>query len=645
VCEVAFGSLAMAQEKAPGSTDEAASGGGVSFGIGDIAGLALPFTAPLVLAEKALQASGVMDANGISAGNLITAGILAGFLKLLGFAIMGINYILVVLGSALFTLGGFLIELGLKWNAGVIASPIVETGWVLVRNFTNLGFILAIIYISFVIMLRIETYEIKKVVAKLLLAAIFINFSLTIVGIFLNASDTVSNFFISKATGEISISGSSGFHEFAKNLSGITNVQSGSKSGADLLAAIENGVQPDLGVGYLAVLTRLVLVVVFVALSNIVLFLLAFMVFLRYFVLTALLIIAPAAWLCFAVPKLYPYFTKWWNVVLKWVFFLPVTSFFLYLAIVVVYNPSINSAPGSPSTIAAQVANDPDYFSDVTGSFEQFGQMVLSLALMITGLIVGEKLGVMGAAGTIGVAKSAQDWVVGAIKAAPGAIGGFGLRQALTSFQKKDEKGNVLSTFGQRLAVQASRFGLTGAAQTFDKYGAVDLKAPVDKQEKRFAAFQIPTLLLHAQNAAALNESEAAGLAKVLASKNLLNKVSNENIEELAKKSEKFGVAKEIYKVRPDLAPDVEKAMKAIGKSSQKAQLSPKVFENLEALASLSNKDLEVIFKDPDEEMVETIKRGANATPIVRSRRVMTEQFRIRQFLEQGIPAQGGEEA
>src|SRR5690606_3877179 len=55
--------------------------------------------------------------------------------------------------------------------------------------------------------------------------------------------------------------------------------------------------------------------------------------FVRYFMLSFLLVISPAAWLLWIFPKTKKHFTEWWTKFIHWVIFAPLMLLFMYLAL------------------------------------------------------------------------------------------------------------------------------------------------------------------------------------------------------------------------------------------------------------------------------------------------------------------------
>jgi len=108
--------------------------------------------------------------------------------------VQGIMYLLNYILATLFALASLKIM-------DKQTNPILETGWTIVRDVANLGFVLAIVIIAIATILRFEKYGMQKLLPKLVAAAILVNFSLTIAGVLIDFSNVITTFFLDKATG------------------------------------------------------------------------------------------------------------------------------------------------------------------------------------------------------------------------------------------------------------------------------------------------------------------------------------------------------------------------------------------------------------------------------------------------------------
>jgi hypothetical protein len=81
-------------------------------------------------------------------------------------------------------------------NLNYTSGGIVDIGWQVTRNFANLGFVLALLWIGLATALKLSEYEAKKSLPRLILMILLVNFSPVICGVVVDAANIVMNFFL-----------------------------------------------------------------------------------------------------------------------------------------------------------------------------------------------------------------------------------------------------------------------------------------------------------------------------------------------------------------------------------------------------------------------------------------------------------------
>lgn len=119
---------------------------------------------------RALSAAGKLSAFGFD----VTSTVLA---------VLGVLTILQSVLTQLLALVSFFLDNLFKFNTVLLpnAMPVVYSGWTAMRDITNALFILILLWIAFTIIFNIENLGGKKLLARLIIIAILINFSLTMV--------------------------------------------------------------------------------------------------------------------------------------------------------------------------------------------------------------------------------------------------------------------------------------------------------------------------------------------------------------------------------------------------------------------------------------------------------------------------------
>lgn len=321
-------------------------------------------------ALKQLNPATIME--NIKAATLESVSIVSGFFF----------YLLGAISATILTLGGYLLDLGLDLNQKIISNPVASEGFKIVLSVVNLLFILAIIVIAFATILRYAGYDIKKLLPKLIIAAVLINFSLTLAGLVLDFTGVFSNFFIQGVAGN--------GESFSQNLVAPWEPHK------LLLEISHNDVNfvsggMEFSKALLGIITRLFFVTLFTLIMAVVILTIAFMVFVRYIALVILVILMPLAWILWVVPETAHLSRKWWNEFLKWNFFLPAVTFFFYLSIFLFSKSEQFSFKMPLKYYAAETG---DILSPV---IENFGNMVVITGLLIGGLLAAQKFGIYGA--------------------------------------------------------------------------------------------------------------------------------------------------------------------------------------------------------------------------------------------------------
>ncbi|MFH2104651.1 MAG: hypothetical protein ABII72_00235, partial [Parcubacteria group bacterium] len=95
-----------------------------------------------------------------------------------------------------FILSGDLFDQVYHSAPDIINDPVVIAGWGITRDVLNMFFVISLLVIAFATILRIETYQYKALLPKLIYAALLVNFSKTIAGVFIDFSNVLMMTFI-----------------------------------------------------------------------------------------------------------------------------------------------------------------------------------------------------------------------------------------------------------------------------------------------------------------------------------------------------------------------------------------------------------------------------------------------------------------
>jgi hypothetical protein len=292
---------------------------------------------------------------------------------------LGAGMLLITVFSSVAALSSSILSwvIGATQNAGCYTcmdNAVIATGWPRVRDLANMFIVLGFVFIGIATTLRIGDYEAKKLLPKLIMVALLINFSLVICGIFIDAANITATYFLK----------SGGF--FAT---------SWSQTIGDQISVIwgqwkSNSSYVDAGMGVLKVVGGLLFYDIMAA---VIFFLYAFLYIFRMMSLWILVILSPLAFVCYVFPFTKSIFNMWWSNFFQWCIIIVPVSFFVWIADKLTEGMS---SAGKASPMAYLVP----------GTF------------MLLGFLFSIRIAPMGAGAAIGMAKGTVGFVSGAV---PGA--------------------------------------------------------------------------------------------------------------------------------------------------------------------------------------------------------------------------------
>jgi len=227
-------------------------------------------------------------------------------------ALVGISYAFVFAANAFF---------GWATNPASIQlpitnNPLVITGWEVVRDFTNLFFILVVVALGLSVALRtISERQVGRLILKLIVVAVLINFTPVICGVLIDIANIFMNFFLTAA--------GAGYNRLINIAAQSGRILMGeATSFFGMLEQLRNGI----------FYFKLLFIVAFNFIAGFILFLIGGLFLLRNIILWILVILAPLAFFMWILPQTQGFFKKWWNQFISWCFVGVGGAFFVFLA-------------------------------------------------------------------------------------------------------------------------------------------------------------------------------------------------------------------------------------------------------------------------------------------------------------------------
>lgn len=340
--------------------------------------------------------------------------------------------------NLLIALGAMLVRNILSLDRNLLDLAAVQTGFAYSLGIANLGFVLGIIVIALATILRSQTYGIKQILWKLVVAAIVVNFGLVISGVILKFSDTLTQSFLKPMGGEggfvneltdalgaskletpplaentilkgVASGVAGGVGKVVKCAGikfiflGAVNCDNASGGAAESNKAGENSLLKDLD-NFMKAVLALVFAIIFKFIVAFTLLALAILLLIRFVYISVLLVLLPLAWLMWVFPKFSHLNSKWWHNFLRWVFFPPIAVFFLYLAIMTSRSP-LKLAPIAKSPVGTPEAGL-GIMTNTSGLIGAAADSIVIVALALGSLFAANSFGIHGANVAMGAMKS-----------------------------------------------------------------------------------------------------------------------------------------------------------------------------------------------------------------------------------------------
>ncbi len=294
-----------------------------------------------------------------------------------------------------------------------IDSTAVTYGWVVLRDLCNMFFVLILLIIAFASILRIESYNLKTWLPKLIIMAVLINFSKMICGVLIDFTQIIMLTFINAVK---DIAGGN-----LTEMLGINKILTADPNGGEITQS--------------SIVGSLILALIMVIIATVVILSMLVMLAMRIIMIWIYVVLSPLAYLLASFPQGTQYSQRWWSDFSKNLIIGPVIAFFLWLSFA-----SLGSVEGSAqiksqmikkTNVEGQEIGDTTGESAVAASMTEAGSkenmivFVISIGMLLGGLMIANEIG--------GIAGKAMGKTVGKLQSmGTGALKmtGKGLKRA-----------------------------------------------------------------------------------------------------------------------------------------------------------------------------------------------------------------------
>jgi hypothetical protein len=354
----------------------------------------------------------------------------------------------------------------------IVNSYFVVQGWIVLRDLVNMFFVLGLLFIAFVTVLKIEKYQWQKLLPKLLIMAVVVNFSRTICGLMIDFFQVMMFTFVNAYK---DIAG----ENLYKGL-GLRDMWDPGTAGAEM--------------GSTALILGRLLGLIYVIVALIVTIIFLVILVFRIIMLWVLVVFSPLAFFSAAFngisSKIGSYWSQWFKQFIEYCMVGPLLAFFLWLSILSLgsdytteYSQKMSPEVSVGQTSLAVTQNK-------AGRLDYIMKYVLGILMLVAGLKFTADTKVMGSSMAGKAASKLQDMSLGRMERAaswvgglPGAGAGLGYKYAGMTVKEglgRMERGGGVSG---RLAKWARLAGTKEGRQTLGERTEARIQAHVGGQK------------------------------------------------------------------------------------------------------------------------------------------------------------------
>ncbi len=251
-------------------------------------------------------------------------------------------------------------------------NPVIRAGLSITQSFVNLFLVVALVYTAFSIALRLNETQAKKMLAKLIVVALLVNFAPLLCGLVVDATNIVMYYFLEPIQ------------------EGVSGVLTQLGPSVDIVISSLKKVSADLSERRGVVTMAFTQITVNISVG-IAFFLFAGIFLTRYLAIWTLVILAPIAFVAWVFPfgRVRAFFNMWLSQFIQWsIIGIPI-AFFLYLAM---------SSFNLINAVFKQKIEMPGIESSASGFLNDSFPYLVVVVFLFLGFTIGLQTGAMGGA-------------------------------------------------------------------------------------------------------------------------------------------------------------------------------------------------------------------------------------------------------
>lgn len=353
--------------------------------------------------------------------------------------LLPISGVFLAMAASITEFAGTLLDYSVDYSLNIASNEkglmdVVKTVWGTFRDIANMFFIFALLYIAFATMLQVNGAETKRMLIRLVVVGLLLNFSLFFTQIVIDVSNVLAyNFYTASAQAPNAVQGKVKAAEKGPKLS-ISTPFANHMRIVSLYSLDEKGAEKSLdSLGTVAIMGT-----IFLLIAAFVFFAAAIMFIIRTATLIFLMVMAPIAFVMYVLPATQGYAKKWWDALLGQAFVAPIFLLLVWVTLSVMDGLAKKDPGGKTEPLVAKLSGA-DSSVDVVFIF------FLISALMLAALFISKQMAGWTAATAISLAQKGTRFAgKNTLGAAGSGLMGLGAAFGRGGFKKTNRALNFL---------------------------------------------------------------------------------------------------------------------------------------------------------------------------------------------------------
>lgn len=317
----------------------------------------------------------------------------------LSYCISGIFYLLfVALTAEIVYFGGVIFDFvaAIALDGGTYADALINKGWTIARDIANMAFVFLLVYLAFQLILNIEGVGVGKMLAKLIVVALLINFSFFFSRVVIDASNLLAHQFYDHIRGRTVTTSGPGDIRVSDQPLAVKHISENVMNGLNVQQVISSPsfqafMKPGGLVGNTIILIGLFFMFGAINLILAFVFFTAAVQFLsRIVALWLAVILSPIGFISFVIPGLSKFTHGWWDGLIRNAFFAPAFLFIFYIIVTFLDAGLLGSNIGQPLYSGQAAAAGA---GGVDGFFRPLVTIMIRLLIVVGLLFAALKVG------------------------------------------------------------------------------------------------------------------------------------------------------------------------------------------------------------------------------------------------------------